>query len=97
MSKQPDGGAKIATLLKCWVGFDTRSFPPCYDRSPVSHPTCDIPFPPNWKGMIYKASATRVQRIYGPHQICDLRRVQYTCQQALILSKVGIERERERR
>jgi len=42
-----------------------------------------------------KASTSRAQRIYGPHQICDLRRVQYTCPEALILSKVGSVCERE--
>jgi hypothetical protein len=39
------------------VGFDPRSFFPWDGRSPVSHPTCDVPFPPRrtgeyWKGMI---------------------------------------------
>jgi hypothetical protein len=39
------------------VGFDARSFFPWDGRSPVSHPTCDVPFPPTrtgryWKGMI---------------------------------------------
>jgi hypothetical protein len=38
------------------VGFDPRSFPPWDVSSPVSHPTCDVPFPPRrpgeyWKGM----------------------------------------------
>jgi hypothetical protein len=37
--------------------FDPRSFFPWDCRSPVSHPTCDVPFPPRrtdeyWKGMI---------------------------------------------
>jgi hypothetical protein len=39
------------------VGFDHRSFFPGNGRSPVSHPTCNVPFPPRrtgeyWKGMI---------------------------------------------
>ena len=39
------------------VGFDPRSFSPWDGRSPVSHPTCDVPFPPRrpseyWKRMI---------------------------------------------
>ena len=39
------------------VGFDPRSFFPWDGRSPVSHPTCDVPFPPRrpseyWKRMI---------------------------------------------
>jgi hypothetical protein len=39
------------------VGFDPRSFSSWDGRSPVSHPTCDVPFPPRrpseyWKRMI---------------------------------------------
>jgi hypothetical protein len=39
------------------VGFDAHSFVPWDGRSPVSHPTCDVPFPPRrtdryQKGMI---------------------------------------------
>ena len=39
------------------VGFDLRSFPPLDSMSPVSHPTCDVHFPPSRpaeyrKGMI---------------------------------------------
>ena len=39
------------------VGFDPRSFSPWDGRSPVSHPTRHVPFPPrrtgeDWKGMI---------------------------------------------
>jgi len=45
--------------------------------------------------LLIEASATRVQRIDGPHKVCDLRRVQYTCPEALILSKVGSVCERE--
>ena len=32
------------------VGFDPRSFFPWHGRSPVSHPTCDVPFPPRRSG-----------------------------------------------
>ena len=32
------------------VGFDPRSFSPWDGRSPVSHPTCDVPFPPRRTG-----------------------------------------------
>ncbi len=32
------------------VGFDPRSFSPLDGRSPVSHPTCDVPFPPRRSG-----------------------------------------------
>jgi hypothetical protein len=32
------------------VGFDPRSFSPWDGRSPVSHPTCDVPFPPRRPG-----------------------------------------------
>jgi hypothetical protein len=32
------------------VGFDPRSSPPWYGRSPVSHPTCHVPFPPRRTG-----------------------------------------------
>ncbi len=39
------------------AGFDARSFPPWDGRSPVSHPTCEVPFTPRRtsryrKGMI---------------------------------------------
>ena len=39
------------------VGFDPRSFVPWDGRSPVSHPTCNVPFPLRrpgeyWEGMI---------------------------------------------
>jgi hypothetical protein len=32
------------------VGLDLRSFPPWDGRSPLSHPTCDVPFPPRRTG-----------------------------------------------
>jgi len=46
------------------VGFDPRTFPPWHSRSPVSHPTCHVPFPPRRpgecrKGMIPPARCTR--------------------------------------
>ena len=46
------------------VGFDPRSFPAWDVRSPVSHHTCDVPFPPRrtgeyWKGMISAALCAR--------------------------------------
>jgi hypothetical protein len=36
------------------VGFDARSFSPWNGRSPVSHPTCDVPFPPRRTGRYRK-------------------------------------------
>jgi hypothetical protein len=36
------------------VGFDARIFPPWDGRSPVSHPTCDVPFPPRRTGRYRK-------------------------------------------
>ena len=46
------------------VGFDPLSVFPCDFRSPVSHPTCDVPFPPRrpgeyWEGVFRPASCTR--------------------------------------
>ena len=37
------------------VGFDARIFFPWDGRSPVSHPTCDVPFPPRRSGEHRKA------------------------------------------
>jgi hypothetical protein len=53
------GGTEV-TGARTWgkqVGFDARSFSPWDGRSPVPHPTCDIPFSPSCtstyrKGMI---------------------------------------------
>jgi hypothetical protein len=36
------------------VGFDVHSFFPWDGRSPVSHPTCDVPFPPRRTGRYRK-------------------------------------------
>jgi hypothetical protein len=36
------------------LGFDIHSFPPWDGRSPVSHPACDIPFPPSRTGIYRK-------------------------------------------
>jgi hypothetical protein len=45
------GGTEASQALRrggnlCRVGVDTRSCFPWDGRSPVSHPTCDVPFPP---------------------------------------------------
>ena len=53
------------------VGFDPRSFFPWHGRSPVSHPTRDVPFPPrrsgeHRKGMIpARPYATRTKGEWG--------------------------------
>ena len=36
------------------MGFDPRSLFPCDGRSPFSHPTCDVPFPPRRSGRYRK-------------------------------------------
>jgi hypothetical protein len=47
------------------VGFDPRSFFPWDGRSPVSHPTCDVPFPPGRTGEHRKGMISARPLYYG--------------------------------
>jgi hypothetical protein len=50
------------------VGFYARSFLPWDGRPPVSHPTCDVPFPPRRTGRYRKGmiSAGVRRSVWGP-------------------------------
>jgi hypothetical protein len=87
-SVPPEGvrGTEAPQAFRCGdnmgrVGFDARSFFPWDGRSPVSHPTCDVPVPPKrtgryWKGTISaRPSYQGVRRsVWAPETFATGRR-----------------------
>jgi hypothetical protein len=49
------------------VGFDVSSFSPWDGRSPVSHPTCDVLFPPRRTGSYRKGIISYRKGIISAH------------------------------